>query len=192
MTPPQPLVFIHAANTVHRFVASPQECSSYFGGPLELDVRGKKPGPAPLHQIANISAADIPVLKKHHFSLPLLYGMQFDGCSLKYHFDSISTVKLLEFEPSRSEKDWPYPHYPPHLPYIQLALASTERCSWTKFANAFPNLPEKMPATLVAVVPPPMNIGMSLWGRSGDEEGVCLVWEVDAEEQIVRGYNVCT
>ena len=37
-----------------------------------------------------------------------------------------------------------------------------------------------------------MTIGVSVWGREGDAEGVAMVFECDLKEMKVTTYNVCT
>jgi hypothetical protein len=53
-------------------------------------------------------------------------------------------------------------------------------------------MPEEQPAELVAVVPPPATIGVSLWGRTGDAEQVAVVFECDLDAKEVTAYNVCS
>lgn len=192
MAPSLALVLAYAENRLYRFVAAQHRCDSYFGGPISVQVRGKKHGPDPLHQVVYLSAIDIPLLPKHFFGLPLLYGLRYSGCCLQYTLPSIEEVRLVEMTPTRSSKNWPYQHYPPILPSVQLALADCTRCSWRKFTELLDNAPATMPCDVYVVVPPPFAIGVSLWGRDGDDEGTYLAWEYCAESNSVRAYNRCS
>lgn len=49
----------------------------------------------------------------------------------------------------------------------------------------------EQPSEMVVLIPPPATIGFSMWGRSGDAEGVALVAECDLKNQAVTTYNVC-
>jgi hypothetical protein len=157
-----------------------------------MQVRGKAHGPEPLHQLVHLSPTDVPILRKHHLHLPLLYGMRFDGCRLKYRLKSFQEIEILDIHPKKSSKDWPYSDYPRHLPYIQLELRDSTRCTWRKFSAPFANAPDKLPCDIFVAVPSPPNIGVSLWGRDGDLELVNIVWEFDAESNVVSAYNICT
>ena len=188
-----PLVLVYAGGRKYQFVAVDVLRSSYFGGPLSAKVTGIPHGPRMLHQIAFVSAADIPILREHFVSLPLLYGMQFDGCSLTYRLTTaLEEIEVTKLEPTTSSDSWPYPNYPAHLPYYQLAIAEATDCSWKDFSDSLPNAPSTQRGTVYAVVPPPMTIGFSLWGRDGDDEGVHLAWEFDAKSRVVTAYNLCT
>ncbi|HEY8359902.1 MAG TPA: hypothetical protein VIL30_20795 [Ramlibacter sp.] len=155
-------------------------------------VTGCTFGPARLHQVASLSASSLPVLgaPRYVFELPLVYGFRFDGCSLEYRFET-NTIEVLRISPDTSTEGWPYHDYPPLLPYVPIDAAPPIQEDWESFASRFPNLPEEQPAELVAVVPPAFLIGQSLWGRGGDLEGVCVVFECDLSEKKVRSYNVC-
>jgi hypothetical protein len=114
--------------------------------------------------------------------------MCYDGCCIKYQYDC-SKIMILELEPANSIEGWPYYDYPAILPYYPLALGKRRKESWGKFAARFPNMPDRQPAELVAAVPPPMTLGVSLWGR-GDGDGVTIVFECDIGAKRVSSYNV--
>lgn len=187
------LVVVHVSGLTYSFSRGDRESMSFFGGPLESAVSGCKFGPARLHQVASLSPSNLPILGDAPWfvvELPLVYGFRFDGCSLEYRFET-NSIEVLHISPERSAEGWPYHDYPPLLPYIPLDAAQPINEDWEAFASRFANLPEEQPAELVAVVPPAFFIGQSLWGRSGDLEGACVVFECNLSERRVLSYNVC-
>jgi hypothetical protein len=189
--PREALVFAFDGDRLYTFEAADAYSGSVFGGPLELDVVGRSFGPKPLHRIARLGAQHIPVLERDYlFELPLVYGMHYDGCRLSYRVQSSHKVDLLEIDPPSSSDDWPYPNFPPLLPYIPLRLDNTRRrVSYDDFASRFPNMPETQRAEMVVAVPPPATIGLSLWA-CGDGNGVTIVFECDLKMQRVTAYNL--
>jgi hypothetical protein len=157
-----------------------------------MAVRGKAHGPEALHQFVVLSPRDVPLLREAHVHLPLFYGVRFDGCRLKYRLKSFQEIEVLSITPKKSSDDWPYPDYPKRLPYVQLELSKSTRCSWEKFAAPLGNAPDEMPCDVFVAVPPPNNIGMSLWGRHGDLNFVNVVWEFDGKSMTVNAYNICS
>jgi len=117
--------------------------------------------------------------------------MCYDGCRLKYQYD-YGRITILDLKPSTSSEAWPYHDYPAIFPYCALALGERKNESWSDFAGGFPNMADEQPAELVAVVPPPMTVGVSLWGRTGDAEGVAIVFECYIDANQVSSYNVCS
>lgn len=188
---PEVLLHVYCEAQHYRFVSGTQDSSSVFGGPQERRLNGQAHGPARLHQVAELRGRDIPVLTQHYvFGLPLLYGFRFDGCSLKYRF-ATNDIDVLELTPSTSSDDWPYLGYPSLLPYVPLQPEHPRASSWEAFAKQFPNMASSQPAQLVAVVEPPFSLGFSTWGKGGDLEGVCVVFECDLVQKTVASYNVC-
>ena len=186
------LVHVYAEDTHYQFAATTELADSYFGGPHSMRVRGVEHGPEAIHQMVLLSPTDIPLLRRHHMCLPLLYGMRFSGCRMKYCITSFENIEILEISPEKSSSSWPYPDYPKHLPYVQLELKGSASATWQEFAEQFPNAPEEMLCDVFIAVPPPGNIGISLWGRDGDLGLVNVVWEFDANSKTVRAYNICT
>jgi hypothetical protein len=187
------LVLAFDGSITYSFVRAPGLCASVFGGPMEYNITAKR-SPAPrLHHIARLSHNHLPILgpPRYVFSLPLLYGMCYSGWNLTYHFEH-SNITLADLHPKKPTDDWPYRDYPVMLPYVPLEVAKRKKASWSQFAAEFPNMPENQPSELVVVVPPPGTIGVSLWGREGDGEGVALVFECDLEAKRVSTYNVCS
>jgi hypothetical protein len=187
------LVLVFQDNAVYMLVRGVDQCLGFFGGPLEYELAGQSCGRRRLHQIASLSLNLLRVLGRPDLidEIPLVYGMCYDGCRLRYEYDS-SKIRILELKPRKSTEAWPYHDYPAILPYCPLALGERRNESWSEFAARFPNLPDQQPAKLVAVVPPPMTLGVSLWGRSGDAEGVAIVFECDIDANRVSTYNVCS
>jgi hypothetical protein len=154
-------------------------------------------GPAPLHFIGRLAAIHLPILAKVKppLDLPLLYGLRFSGCHMSYSLGSgrdPAHIKLTAITPRRSVPDWPYEHYPVLLPYIPLRVSRPHHLSYRAFANRYDNMSVKQPAPLIVTVPPPFDIGLSLWGPMGDAENVTMVFECNLAARIVTAYNVCT
>lgn len=173
-----------------RFNAVSDDGKSSFGGPQERRVTGVPHGPHRLHQVAELVGEDV-APEFIALRIPLIYGFRFDGCRLKYKFTT-NKIDVVELDPHKSSDEWPYHDYPPLFPYVRLAGATPEPSSWDAFSRAFPNLPSTQPARLIAVVSPPVALGFSMWGKMGDAEGVCVVFECDVEEKSVNSYNICT
>jgi hypothetical protein len=166
---------------------------SAFGGPSETKVSGIRHGPLPLHFLGRLSGAEfVPLRGSNVHNLPLLYGICYSGCLLKYRVESEGEVKILELRPTKSAKGFPYEDYPRMLPYVPLQLSKKERMSYAKFAASFSNFPDTQSAELVVVIPPPASVGVSLWGKWGDAEGVAIVFECDLNNRTVQAYNVCS
>jgi hypothetical protein len=177
------------------FERAPVRSESTFGGPMIPQIEGVEYGPKPLHMIAELSWMHMPALSEesHINKLPLIYGMHYSGCTLRYRVGGAG-IELLEIEPCESLEDWPYANFPPLLPYIPLRLSDVPtRASYAKFVDAFghSNLDNTQRADLVAIVPPPASIGLSLWGM-GDGEDVMIVFECDLKQKEVLAYNVTT
>jgi hypothetical protein len=146
-----------------------------------------------LHHIARLFPRDIPALESSFlYNLPLIYGLAFGGCQLKYQVLSSSRVKVLALTPRRSSSDFPYEQYPVLLPYIPLSVSEKRRMPYHAFAAEYPNMSDAQPSELLVAVPAPASIGVSVWGRWGDAEGVTMIFECDVKSAIVNAYNVCT
>jgi hypothetical protein len=189
---PEPLVFAFHNNRLYTFERSPRHSPSVFGGPLNVKISGRPFGPKPLHLIANLCGRHIPALSENHIiELPLIYGLHYSGCQIGYRIASTSQVELFGIDPAASSDDFPYPHFPPLLPYVPLRLTDTyEVTDYEEFAGRFPNMPETQPADLVVAVPPPATIDVSLWGE-GDGEDVTIIFACDLKTKEVSATNVC-
>jgi hypothetical protein len=186
------LAFYH--NATYALVRAVNPYSAIFGGPPEYSVAGKSYGPCRLHHIASLGCSFLQgALGRSDLfaNVPLVYGMCYDGCRLRYQY-GYGKITILELNPRKSSEGWPYPDYPAILPYCPLALGERKKMPWRKFIGRFPNMPDQQPTELVVVVPPPMTLGVSLWGPTGDAEGVAIVFECDLETQQVSAYNVCS
>ena len=188
------LVVAYHSGMVVSFQRAGEHTRSYFGGPLEIEITGKKRGRRPLHLLAELAIDELPITGSHNYSteIPFVYGLSYSGCDLKYRVKWAGEIVLLELEPSRSSEDFPYANYPLMLPYVPLKVAETRRCTYRAFAKQFANMPDREPNGLIVAIPPPATIGVSIWGRSGDLEGVTVVFECGLGDAIVHGYNVCT
>ena len=190
---PETLIVVHTQGCSYYFEPGQQSSESIgksiYGGPLGLPLTGVAAGPAPLHHIATLSAAQLPMLGST--SLPLLYGFQYSGCELRYQY-STQAVDVQSLDPSESTEDWPYEDYPAQLPRLALTLAKTQAESWQEFSARYPNLVAQQPAELVAIIPPALTIGQSLWGEDGDAEEVCVVCECELSQHTVHSYNICS
>ena len=135
----------------------------------------------------------IPGIEKKGFSsLPLFYGMCYDGCTMTYEIEVSSRLRLLELEPRMSTDDWPYSGYPDLLPYVPLRLAQRVPCSPEQFQDLLIQGDDVNPDQVTVIVPPMFDLGLSMWGHSGDGEGVQIVFQCDVRARTVRAFNECT
>jgi hypothetical protein len=118
--------------------------------------------------------------------------MCYSGCSMTYEIEETFRFRLLELEPRKSSADWPYSGYPDLLPYVPLRLARRVRCSSEQFRELLIQQGEVKEDEVTVIVPPMFDLGMSLWGHSGDAEGVQIVFQLDVQKWRVRAYNECT
>jgi hypothetical protein len=140
--------------------------------------------------IARLSVVDLSGPKRPLFDIPLIYGMCYEGCEVEYRVDG-NHVEIRRMIPAESSDHWPYLHYPALLPYVPLRLAETRHCSWAEFAEPFRNTPELQPTDLVAVVPAPATMGVSLWGSGGDGD-VILLFACDLADRVVYASSRCS
>jgi hypothetical protein len=188
----EPLVLLFHDGATTSLSRCDEHSFSTFGGPLETQVASTLALARPLHHIATVNHNQLSVLgaPRYVWEVPLVYGLFYSGCVLKYSFERAS-LNVEEVEPSIPNESWPYANYPVLLPYAPLGVASHEPESWDEFSRRAPNLPEEQPSELVVLVPPPATLGFSMWGRGGDAEGVTLVFECSLERKRVVAYNVC-
>lgn len=80
------ILFVHQVGMTTAFVRSDASARSSFGGAIATALAGVKFGPRPLHQIGQLALADIHLTPEltPFTCIPLLYGMSFDGCDLRY------------------------------------------------------------------------------------------------------------
>jgi hypothetical protein len=189
--PAEPLIYAFHDDRLYTFERAGRHSASVFGGPLMATVTGQPFGPKPLHVIACLGGLHIPALNDHHLvELPLLYGLHYGGCRMRYRVTIARHVEMLQMTPAQSADDWPYPNFPPLLPFVPLRLSDAFRhASYDEFAAPFPNLPARQSADLMVAVPPPATLGVSLWG-CGDDEGVTILFECDLKTGTVNVSNV--
>jgi hypothetical protein len=164
---------------------------SRFGGPSDVIVSGISHGPRPLHHIATLGGKDLPI-GKFLLQMPLLYGLSYSGCTLRYRKVTSGSIELLELEPTTSSEVFPYPNYPPLLPYLPLRVAKQKRCKFREFSE-YSCQPDWQvdSSSLIVLVPPSPILGMSLWGVSGDAECVQIVFECDVSRGVIKAFNQC-
>jgi len=190
----EPLVIVHHAGQSISLDRVEEHSFSVFGGPNELEVRCTSL-PRSLHQIAWLNHNQLQCClapPRYIWDLPLLHPMRYSGGTLRYRFSREAIEVLDELEPSEASDTWPYVGFPDLLPCYPLEVVSVVAEDWPSFARRAPNLPEEQPSELVALVPPPQGLGFTLWGRSGDAEGVTIVFECNLPEKVVTTYNVCS
>jgi hypothetical protein len=187
----EPLVFAFHDDRLYTFDRAAKRSPSVFGGPLTAAVRGPPFGPKPLHLIACLGGWHIPALNRHCLvELPLIYGLYYGGCRLDYRVELSRTVELLRIAPAAAPDDWPYPHFPPLLPYVPLRLDDTpRRISYGEFAARFPGMPERAAAELIVAVPPPADVGVSLWGER-DFDDTTIVFACDLQRKTISASYV--
>jgi hypothetical protein len=162
----------------YHFAPDSRYSPTYFGGPSDYIPVGNLARRARLHHVMTLAGAIIPALDRNFvFTLPLFYGIRHDGCRLTYPMPSQYRFELTSLTPPKPTKDWPYPNYPPFLPYVPFCLRRKTRCSPKQFLGWTHQGLELRAKTLVVVVPPIFVGGVSMWGPGGDAEGVQLVFQ---------------
>jgi hypothetical protein len=185
------ILFVHHAGRTTAFAQADVESVSRFGGTIDHRLFGAPFGPRRLHQVGFVAFADLelPTLKPFA-GLPLIYGLNFDGCDLSYRVAE-AVVDIEYITPDRSADDWPYEGYPSELPAVPLIAKTALRQSWEDFRELVPNWNERETQDVTIVVPPPANLGFSLWGPMGDANGVTIVFQYALASDKVRAFNVC-
>ena len=186
------LVVVYHAGCVTPLVRSAALSLSVFGGPLDREVTGARLA-KPLHHIATVHVSHLQAFDNPHqvWKLPLVYGLHYESGLLRYSFEDRQSIAVAPGLLGEPTPDWPYPCYPELLPYVPFEAGTPKQEPWEEFCRRAPNLPSQQPSEVVVLVPPPATIGFSMWGPSGDAEGVTLVFECDLERQTVTTYNVC-
>ena len=193
----KPLLRIFYADKLYSLSATTQETTSYFGGPFPGVLAGIPHGPAPLHPVATLNLSDLllpgenPGLSTQPCVLPLIYGFQFDGCELEYDICSVNEINITASSEKRSSNSWPYKKYPVQFPKIFLNLTEVREVPYEDFSYECAGLPGTQQADIIVLVPPPSTIGVSLWGKMGDEEEVTVIFEYKPQTASVKTYNVC-
>lgn len=188
---PEPLISVHHAGRTTFFDKAKGHSSSAFGGPLELPITGLH-HPRSLHHIARLSHNQLKYQgAARYWDLPLIHPMRYSGGMLSYTF-SREGIQILELDPAEPSDSWPYVGFPELLPFHPVEVSAEISEDWTAFADRAPNLPAQQPAEIVVLVPPPLGLGFTLWGRAGDAEGVTIVFECDLSAKKVVTYNVCS
>lgn len=109
---------------------------------------------------------------------------------MKYR-NSAAEPEITEMEPTASSSDWPYPEYPAYLPYFPLRLQRRSECSFQEFAQLSCQPLETVASEVIILVPASPVLGVSMWGPSGDSEGVQVVFRCDLAKGTVETYNQC-
>jgi len=189
--PRDPLKFpaAYADGVAYFFGPTDEYSGSCFGGPSHARLEGLPPGQLPFHHILTIAAREVPPLGQR---VPFFYGMRYDGCSLSYKLGEYAVCKLLELDPAEPSPDWPYPDYPPLLPYIPLRVAESNPCSPEEFAKLAWQGANIKRNSVTVIVPPLFVGGVSMWGPEGDGEGVQIIFQYDLKKKRVHASNQCT
>jgi hypothetical protein len=186
-----PILLAHAYGRTLLFQRSEHRSQSWFGGPIEDSLLGVALPVRP-HLIASLHLSDLkPALQAGPIEIPLIYPMRHSGGHMFYSFE-YGAIQLTEVTPREASSDWPYIGYPEILPYHSLSVGSVIEESWDEFLDRAPNLPEDQEAELVVLVPPPIGLGFTMWGRYGDFEDATLVFECDLAKSRVETYNICS
>jgi hypothetical protein len=192
MTERQYLIAVYCEGCAYFLTAGPSLAKSAFGGPRQVTISGVPETiwkPDELHYIGRVSAHDLAPLARYSSDLPLVYGVTFDGCRVRYEIESPSKVSLLDLDPARAAKDFPYSNYPSILPFVPLRLGRKQRMDYKTFSNEFPNMDEHQPADVVVAVPEAVSLGNPIWGPFGGD--VTIIFEYQAAQGTVTACNVC-
>ena len=186
--------FAYHKGKVTTFKRGTEFARSYFGGPADFKVKGIEHGPKKLHHIASILNSDVGLdVHGHGGFLPFYYGMCFDGCELEYSCSYMGYITINKMEPVESIDDWPYDDYPRYLPYFPLEVDEQSEVSNEQIIERLCQyVDEVSDDTFVFVVPSNPELGFSMWGPSGDAEGVELIFLFDTKTGTVRIHNVCS
>lgn len=186
------LAVVYHSGTVTPLVQSLRHSTSWFGGPLEREVTGENLA-KPLHHLATIHLSHFNAhgAPRSVWQLPLVHGLFYDSGLLRYDFKDSRSISITSGVLGEPTPNWPYRGYPELLPFIPMEAGMPVKESWEAFCERAPNLPGEQPSEMIVLIPPPAAIGFSMWGRSGDAEGVTLVFECDLKTQAVTTYNVC-
>ena len=185
-----PVVFL---NGVASFLERTDNWSCcWFGGPSEVQVHGMPDASVPPHHILTLGCREFPVLGKFGLHLSLFYGIRYSGCDMVCRKRDTFNLEISRMSPAPAEPDWPYPHYPHHLPYFPLRVARKLECDFETFSglSCQPGW-DVSPAAMVVIVPASQVIGMSLWGPSGDAERTQIIFECDLSQGAYRAFNQC-
>lgn len=191
---PNELIFpaVFCKGVAYFFERADRWTSSFFGGPSEVQVSGLPPDSAPLHHVVTFGCKELPCLGSFGLRLSLFYGLRYSGCRLECRKSETFALEVSDLSPATAQPDWPYPSYPAYLPYVPLRIARTLRCDFRAFSElSCQRQWQVSPEALIVIVPASPVIGMSLWGPSGDAEGVQIVFECDCSRAKFRAFNQC-
>ena len=164
---------------------------AYVGGPLEQRFVGRKFGDEPLHRVFSFTPGVLPQPSGHYLQgrLGFFYGLRYDGCHLRYlvpvqlgvnaqFVQESDPIKVLTIQPKSSSSDWPYDDYPRLLPYVPLKEVSRKPIDAQTFAATYSwqGIDDLSENELVVVVPTMPNLGISLWGRRGEDAAVQIIF----------------
>lgn len=184
-----PYAYFNGVNTY--FNRSQNSKWSWFGGPHEFSIR--QPRNAILHHVCTLRVDDIGVDYKFGFTIPFLYPIQHESGEIHYSKIAHLAVNVSKISPKKPSKDWPYKHYPKLFPYIPLEILEKREASIHQFSGLIPSeFEECKDDTLVLVVPPNPQIGMSLFGNSGDANMTTILFFYNTRSGYMHGFSTCT
>jgi len=186
--------FVYYKGKVTTFKKSKEFGMSYFGGPGQYIFRGEEFGPRKLHHIATIDSGQIGEHCNDFYArIPLLYGLCFDGCEIKYKNVLTDRIEVLHIDPKESNSKWPYENYPEYLPYYPLCTDQIAEISKEDFLERVCQSVWELPdEVMVIVIPPNPELGMSMWGPEGDAEEVELVFCLNTETGEIQSNVGCS
>jgi hypothetical protein len=169
-----------------------------LGGPLELEIKKWPRRYPPPHRVLTLDTMD-PALDldiQRASPIPLIYGFQLSGCRMKYKLTRSDDIEIQECQ-GQLAKNWPYADYPPMLPTVPLFFKSSEPIDWKKLEqdedwSGLTNQDSRPKKDEILIVVPPNDVyGVSLWGWSGDRNGVQVVFRVNLNTLAVEAWNEC-
>jgi hypothetical protein len=194
------LPFIYVGNRLTVLERTSSEQDSFFGGPLELKTGSTEP--VRLHRTLTICAShlsgeNLPVLLG---SIPLIYAFQHEQNQIEYRLRgneipgqglliNEQAIDHLSLDTSTYSPEWPYRHYPPIFPLINLAARELGHMEPDEFRDRF--LPQVEWGSTDAIVGLPTNrtLGFSMWGLEGDKQGIVLLFRVDLKDLSVVAWH---
>ena len=192
MATDHPFIFVFSAGTRYELTATGTDANSYFGGPNQDYIHDDKLlRHCQLHHIATLNHPRLGIGSvKFGFSISLYYGLTHEGCVLSYHRTATSAVQFTHLEPKKLTPNYPYPGYPPLLPYYRLGIASTSQYTKEEIQSRIYNTGWSVRDDCVyVIVCQHPHLGVCLFDPSDEVE---IVFEYDHENGRVKATNQCS
>ncbi len=169
---------------------SESEFEHYFGGELDLQVKGANP--EFIRRLITLDLQD-PLLNmqsKKIEKLPVLYPFVLESGEIRYKVIDSTCVEILNIE-GKYDPNWPYSNYPSYFSKKRFGMGGGNDLTRPEFecrvAQGISG--HSKWNSLIAVIPPSDEYGCNLWF---DEEDLCEIHVksfFDPETGICEVYN---